>query len=498
MNTHVDRLEEHTRPTGRHESQSVAKVTAQEQGHRESIFQFADNRIETVMQFRVFQDMANNSQQVDQIAQLQEMVNSRSTEPRDCIQKKENNTGLPDHLKSGIESLSGYSMDDVKVHRNSHKPAGLQAYAYTQGTNIHLGPGQEKHLPHEAWHVVQQKQGRVKPTLQMKGNVNVNDDSGLEKEADLMGGQALGKLSTTEVNRLSNTSNNCGESIQFRIIEKTYDNFLNEFKKKIFLKKNKHDEDLNPDFYEILDNIRSVYKARLGGPDRGKQAILLKDKLQKCLESGKKLGHMKMELDTIMEKLKDELPEQVHKTLTNPIELNEYLEKNFPAIDRSKIEKLRSDNAEERFNSDDTKLSIYKAIRRVILSQSITSLGRAILPDKELDSARQIEQVENSAGKGACQVVSDTIKEIAGSGAKVMNVNNIKGADNHSYVVAEYHNTKEKIIVDPTWRQFTKQFEIENWKDCPVVLFGTKKELKTKIVHYGAKNPGFVDDLYKI
>ena len=28
--------------------------------------------------------------------------------------------------------------------------------------DIHLGPGQEKHLPHEAWHVVQQKQGQSK------------------------------------------------------------------------------------------------------------------------------------------------------------------------------------------------------------------------------------------------------------------------------------------------------------------------------------------------
>ncbi|MEM7041075.1 MAG: DUF4157 domain-containing protein [Bacteroidota bacterium] len=37
-----------------------------------------------------------------------------------------------------------------------------QAHAYDQGTDIHIGPGQEKHLPHEAWHVVQQKQGRVR------------------------------------------------------------------------------------------------------------------------------------------------------------------------------------------------------------------------------------------------------------------------------------------------------------------------------------------------
>lgn len=102
-----------------------------------------------------------------------------------------NNTGLPDNLKSGIESLSGYSLDDVKVHYNSPKPSKLQAHAYAQGTDIHLASGQEKHLPHEAWHVVQQKQGRVKPTLQMKGGVNVNDDKGLEKEADVMGAKAL-------------------------------------------------------------------------------------------------------------------------------------------------------------------------------------------------------------------------------------------------------------------------------------------------------------------
>jgi hypothetical protein len=107
------------------------------------------------------------------------------------IQKQENKTGLPDNLKSGIENLSGYSMDDVKVHYNSGKPAQLHAHAYAQGTEIHIASGQEKHLPHEAWHVVQQKQGRVQPTMQMKGNININDNAGLEKEADVMGAKAV-------------------------------------------------------------------------------------------------------------------------------------------------------------------------------------------------------------------------------------------------------------------------------------------------------------------
>jgi hypothetical protein len=128
----------------------------------------------------------NRSKAVAQRKQQEIMTASKPV-----LQKKANNTGLPDNLKSGIETISGYSMDDVKVHYNSDKPAQLQALAYAQGSNIHIAPGQEKHLPHEAWHVVQQKQGRVKPTLQMKAGVNVNDDKGLEKEADVMGGKAL-------------------------------------------------------------------------------------------------------------------------------------------------------------------------------------------------------------------------------------------------------------------------------------------------------------------
>lgn len=104
---------------------------------------------------------------------------------------KPNNTGLPDNLKAGVESLSGLSLDDVKVHYNSSEPAQLNAHAYAQGTDIHVGPGQEQHLPHEAWHVVQQAQGRVQPTMQMKDGVEVNDDQGLEREADLKGTRAL-------------------------------------------------------------------------------------------------------------------------------------------------------------------------------------------------------------------------------------------------------------------------------------------------------------------
>jgi hypothetical protein len=199
LNTHADKTQET-------KSQSVANGNIEIKRSDESIYQFVDIRPEAtaqrklqemgnnspqVSQLRAFQEMANNSPQVKQMAQLQAIANDHSALHQQHIQKKENNTGLPDALKTGIEKLSGMSMDDVKVHHNSDKPAQLQAHAYAQGTEIHLASGQEKHLPHEAWHVVQQKQGRVKPTMQMKGKVNVNDDAGLEKEADVMGAKAL-------------------------------------------------------------------------------------------------------------------------------------------------------------------------------------------------------------------------------------------------------------------------------------------------------------------
>jgi hypothetical protein len=110
--------------------------------------------------------------------------------------QRQNRTGLPDNLKAGVESLSGIDMSDVQVHKNSARPAQLNALAYAQGSDIHLAPGQEKHLPHEAWHVVQQRQGRVAPTIQAKGTL-INDDPALEEEADQMGAKAIQRAEQT-------------------------------------------------------------------------------------------------------------------------------------------------------------------------------------------------------------------------------------------------------------------------------------------------------------
>lgn len=108
----------------------------------------------------------------------------------ETVQRQANKTGLPDNLKSGMENISGMSLDHVRVHYNSAKPAAVQAHAYAQGSDIHLASGQEKHLPHELGHVVQQAQGRVAPTTSVAG-MAVNDNPALEHEADVMGAKAL-------------------------------------------------------------------------------------------------------------------------------------------------------------------------------------------------------------------------------------------------------------------------------------------------------------------
>ena len=208
-------MKTHTENSSETKKEAVSKEETKHSKTANQPFQFVDNRPETIAQLKM-KEMLKNSQQTMQMKNEQERPNINTT-TTDELSKKEvapfqlkedptgdappnggssdpNKTGLPDNLKTGMESLSGMPLDDVNVHYNSEKPAQLQALAYAQGTDIHLGPGQEEHLPHELGHVVQQKKGTVKPTMQMMGKsegVPVNDDPQLEREADLIGGEAL-------------------------------------------------------------------------------------------------------------------------------------------------------------------------------------------------------------------------------------------------------------------------------------------------------------------
>ncbi len=187
------------------------KAGSNSKSENKEVHQFIDKRGEsnaypTVQ--RIF-DKRNGIQQLKISNQALDI--SASLSP---IQRKENHSGLPDQLKSGIEQLSGIAMDDVKVHYNSSQPAQLNAHAFAQGPQIHIAPGQQKHLPHEAWHVVQQKQGRVKPTLQMKGKTLINDDVTLEKEADVMGAKANSSFNKLQLKIINDTRINQSNVMQ--------------------------------------------------------------------------------------------------------------------------------------------------------------------------------------------------------------------------------------------------------------------------------------------
>jgi hypothetical protein len=100
-------------------------------------------------------------------------------------------TALSDNLKSGIDSLSSVSLNNVKVHYKFPLPAQLNPLASAQDSDIHVAPGQDIQLPHESWHLAQQTRGCAKPAMPIQEGVPVNDDKKLEHEADVMGARAL-------------------------------------------------------------------------------------------------------------------------------------------------------------------------------------------------------------------------------------------------------------------------------------------------------------------
>ena len=93
--------------------------------------------------------------------------------------------GSPSAIISDLGQRSGVDLSDVKIHRNSPAPGAIDALAYARGTDVFLGPGQERHLGHELTHVVQQKQGLVHANDSVSGML-VNTSPALEQAADAM------------------------------------------------------------------------------------------------------------------------------------------------------------------------------------------------------------------------------------------------------------------------------------------------------------------------
>ncbi len=115
-------------------------------------------------------------------------------------QKPETNTAnhLPEELQAKMENSFGQDFSGVHIHTDSPSAENINAKAYTQGKDVHFAPGEynpsskegQELIGHELTHVVQQGQGKVGPgELHGKG-MEINQDSGLEKEADEMGALA--------------------------------------------------------------------------------------------------------------------------------------------------------------------------------------------------------------------------------------------------------------------------------------------------------------------
>lgn len=94
-----------------------------------------------------------------------------------------------------MEASFGTSFGDVKMNTNSQEAQAIQAKAFARGNEVHFAPGQfnpetqggQELMGHELAHIVQQRQGRVQANATHAKGLAVNDDRGLEDEADRMG-----------------------------------------------------------------------------------------------------------------------------------------------------------------------------------------------------------------------------------------------------------------------------------------------------------------------
>lgn len=99
------------------------------------------------------------------------------SDPNSLVKNVPQNQGkpLPADLRQSMEATLGHDFSDVRVHTDVNANAAARAasaQAYTQGSDIYFAPGQfqpgtdggRSLLAHELTHVVQQSQGRVKPT----------------------------------------------------------------------------------------------------------------------------------------------------------------------------------------------------------------------------------------------------------------------------------------------------------------------------------------------
>ena len=118
-------------------------------------------------------------------------------EVRRPVQRRSENGGLPEAVRAKMEHAFASDFSEVRIDPSSPKAAEIGAWAYAQGETVHFAPGKfqprsqagQRLIAHELAHVVQQRQGRVRPTARL-GGLPVNAEARLEQEADRLATRA--------------------------------------------------------------------------------------------------------------------------------------------------------------------------------------------------------------------------------------------------------------------------------------------------------------------
>lgn len=116
----------------------------------------------------------------------------------DTPPERESDTGIPGPVLAKMEHAFQTDFSAVRVHADSSHAESMGALAYARGNDIHFAPGKynpgtregQELLGHELAHVHENRKSPAGVTRWLKGGEPVNDNPGLERNADRLGRRA--------------------------------------------------------------------------------------------------------------------------------------------------------------------------------------------------------------------------------------------------------------------------------------------------------------------
>lgn len=126
---------------------------------------------------------------------LQTKLRDEDEVARKVLRPSGSGKAMPDAVRQKMEGSFGQDLSGVRIHEGP-EARSIGAIAYTRGADIHFAPGAyspssgsgQRLLGHELAHVVQQREGRV--AAPAGARIPINDDPGLEREADRLAARA--------------------------------------------------------------------------------------------------------------------------------------------------------------------------------------------------------------------------------------------------------------------------------------------------------------------